>query len=39
MRLFITFLFAVSAGIAQNNSTLYSFFIAGHTYGKPGVNN
>lgn len=39
MRLFITFLFAVSTGIAQNDSTLYSFFIAGHTYGNPGVNN
>ena len=24
---------------SQNNSTLYSFFVAGHTYGNPGVNN
>jgi hypothetical protein len=24
---------------AQNNSTLYSFFVAGHTYGNAGVNN
>ena len=24
---------------AQNDSTKYSFFVAGHAYGKPGVNN
>ena len=24
---------------AQNNSVLYSFFVAGHTYGQPGINN
>ena len=24
---------------AQNDSLLYSFFVAGHTYGQPGVNN
>ncbi len=24
---------------AQNDSVLYSFFVAGHTYGKPGVDN
>jgi len=39
MRLLITFLLAVFSGIAQNDSTLYSFFVAGHTYGNPGVNN
>jgi hypothetical protein len=27
------------ASFAQNDSLPYSFFIAGHTYGKPGVNN
>ena len=25
--------------IAQNDSVLYSFFVAGHTYGSPGVDN
>lgn len=24
---------------AQNNSVSYSFFVAGHTYGQPGINN
>ncbi|MBK22047.1 MAG: hypothetical protein CMP63_07040 [Flavobacteriales bacterium] len=39
-----TFLIAFIAlmalcSFAQNDSTKYSFFVAGHTYGKPGVNN
>jgi hypothetical protein len=41
MKLSITiaiFLFGISS-YAQNDSVLYSFFVAGHTYGKPGVNN
>lgn len=29
----------VFPGFGQNDSALYSFFIAGHTYGQPGVNN
>ena len=32
-------LFIVNCIQAQADSILYSFFIAGHTYGKPGVNN
>ncbi len=37
--LFFAMLFSVNLLIAQNKSNLYSFFIAGHTSGKPGVNN
>jgi hypothetical protein len=28
-----------SLSFSQNDSILYSFFVAGHTYGKPGINN
>lgn len=41
MKIIITivfFLFGISL-YAQNDSILYSFFVAGHTYGKPGINN
>lgn len=41
MKLIITiaiFLFGIYS-YGQNDSVLYSFFVAGHTYGKPGVNN
>ncbi len=34
----VIFLFWISS-YAQTDSVLYSFFVAGHTYGKPGVNN
>ena len=32
-------LFFSISSFGQLDSTLYSFFVAGHTYGKPGVNN
>ena len=31
------FFFTINSALAQNNP--YSFFVAGHVYGKPGVNN
>jgi hypothetical protein len=42
MRSFITgvfILFLSCLSFAQNDSTLYSFFVAGHSYGDAGVNN
>jgi len=42
MKFRISFVFIFFYGIilsAQGNVNLYSFFVAGHTYGKPGVNN
>lgn len=36
--IFITLLSYISL-FGQSDSTVYSFFVAGHTYGKPGVNN
>lgn len=35
----IKLIFSTGLINAQSKSTPYSFFIAGHTYGKPGVNN
>lgn len=35
----IGFLLCINFGFSNTDSLEYSFFIAGHTYGKPGVNN
>ena len=35
----IKLILSISLLEAQTDSSLYSFFIAGHTYGQPGVNN
>ena len=38
--LLVEFLLFISfAGVAQNQQNKYAFFVAGHTYGKPGVKN
>lgn len=42
MKIYITislFILFGFSSIAQNDSILYSFFVAGHTYGNAGVNN
>lgn len=42
MRSILTFLYIFSIpflAYGQDDSVLYSFFVAGHTYGSPGVNN
>jgi len=39
LKLLILIGFYGVSSFAQNDSSLYSFFIAGHSYGKPGVNN
>ncbi len=37
--IFFLSLFYSSSTLSQSDSILYSFFVAGHTYGQPGVNN